>query len=130
MRFLHFMQEGGWAMWFVLAFGLITLLAAAGFALQPRPAQRYAVRFFSRATSFAILSAISANLAAVGYKVPSIPELANSPRLHLIVMEGISESLAPGILGFSLLSFAWMVMAVGQRRRVHALGRARNVSSS
>jgi hypothetical protein len=116
MRFWHFMVEGGWAMWFVLTFGTITLAAAAGFARWPTEGRHRAVAAFSRATGFAIASAVSLNLAAVGSKVPNIPELANDPRVHLIVMEGVSESLAPAILGFTLLSFAWIVVAVGERR--------------
>jgi hypothetical protein len=117
------MSEGGWAMWFVLAIGLITVAAALGFALKPASPRQDAVRSFSLATSFMTVSAVSLDLAAVGSKVPNIPALANSPRLHLIVMEGISESLAPAILGFTLLSFAWIVMAVGQRRLTHELAR-------
>jgi hypothetical protein len=116
MRFLQFMIEGGWGMWFVLTFGTITLLAAIGFARKPNTTRQHAAGSFCGATCFAILSAVSLNLAAVGSKVPNVPEWANSPRVHLIVMEGISESLAPAILGFTLLSFAWMLMAVGQRR--------------
>lgn len=123
MRFWQFMVEGGWAMWFVLTFGAITLAAAAGFARWPAAARQRAVGAFSRATTFAIASAVSLNLAAVGSKVPNIPELANNPRLHLIVMEGVSESLAPAILGFTLLSFAWIVTAVGERRQVRESSR-------
>jgi hypothetical protein len=48
--------------------------------------------------------------------VASTPEWANSPQVHLIVMEGIAESLAPAILGLMLLSLAWIIMAAGQRR--------------
>ena len=79
MRFLHFMGEGGWAMWFVLALGLVTVAAALGFALKPASARQDAVRSFSLATSFMAVSAVSLNLAAVGSKVPNIPALANSP---------------------------------------------------
>lgn len=104
-------------MWFVLAFGVITLAAAAGFALRSNAAWEVPVRSFTAATVFSIVTAVSANLAAVGSKVPQNPALANSPTLHLIVMEGISESLAPAILGFALLSFAWIVMAIGHRRQ-------------
>jgi hypothetical protein len=121
MRFLHFMGEGGWAMWFVLALGLITVAAALGFAFKPASARQDAVRSFSLATSFMVISAVSLDLAAVGSKVPNIPALANSPTLHLIVMEGIAESLAPSILGFTLLSFAWIVMAIGHRRLTREL---------
>ncbi len=117
MRFWYFMVEGGWAMWFVLGFGSMTLAAAAGFARRPAAARQRTVSAFTLATAFAVASAVSLNLAAVGAKVPNTPEWANSPRVHLIVMEGISESLAPAILGFTLLSFAWLVMAVGERRQ-------------
>jgi len=116
MRFLYFMGEGGWAMWFVLALALITVAAAVGFARRPSSARRDAVHSFSRATSLVIVSAVSLDLAAVGSKIPNNPEWASSPRMPLLVMEGISESLAPAILGFTLLSLAWIVMAVGQRR--------------
>jgi hypothetical protein len=117
MGFLHFMTEGGWGMWFVLALGLTCLAAATGFALEPLPAKRDAVRSFARSTSLAVLSSVSLNLAAVGSKVPTIPELANSPRLVLVVMGGISESLAPAILGWALLCVSWLVVAIGQRRQ-------------
>jgi hypothetical protein len=116
MRFLHFMGEGGWAMWFVLALGLATLALAAAFAREPGPKRRQAVRSLSLATSFGIMSSVALNLAAVGSKVPSIPELANHPRIELIVMTGVAESLAPAILGFALLSFGWLVVAFGERR--------------
>lgn len=115
-------------MWFVLAFGLITFGAAAGFALRPERARHRAARALGWATTFSVLSGVSANLAAVGSKVPSIPEFANSPRPHLIVMVGISESLAPAILGFALLSFAWIVMAIGERRKGRESGDASALS--
>jgi hypothetical protein len=121
MRFLYFMGEGGWGMWFVLSFGLITLGAAVGFALRPHALRSDTVRSFSRSTTFAIISVVSLDLAAVGSRVPANPEWANSPHIHLIVMEGISESLAPAILGFTLLSLVWMIVAVGQRRLMREL---------
>jgi hypothetical protein len=121
MRFFHFMAEGGWGMWFVLAFGLITLAAAMGFARRPRPEGEPAVRSFSRATSFSAISSVCLNLAAVGSKVPNAPGIDQHPKVHFVVMVGISESLAPAILGGTLLSFAWLVMAVGQRRLAREL---------
>lgn len=120
MRFMRFMVEGGWSMWFVLAFGLLSVAAAVAFARRPRDAGERLERDLARATAFAVISAVSLNLAAVGSRVPNVPEWANSPRVHLIVMEGIAESLAPAILGFALLAFASILMAVGQRRRSRA----------
>jgi hypothetical protein len=74
------------------------------------------VRSFSGATAFSIVSGVCLNLATVGSKVPAGLEWENRPKLPLIVMVGIAESLAPAILGFMLLSLAWTVMAVGYRR--------------
>lgn len=121
MRFLHFMAEGGWGMWFVLSFGLITLSAALGFARRPRPEGERAVRSFSRATTFSAVSTVFLNLAAVGSRVPNEPAFAHHPQIHFVVMEGIAESLAPAILGSTLLCFVWLVMAVGQRRLAREL---------
>lgn len=108
-------------MWFVLSFGLITLAAAVGFARRPRPEAEQAVRSFSRATTFSTVSTLCLDLAAVGSRVPNEPAFANHPRIHFVVMEGIAESLAPVILGSTLLCFAWLVMAVGQRRLAREL---------
>lgn len=121
MRFLHFMGQGGWGMWFVLTFGLVALLAAVGFARRPRPEGEQAVRSFSRATTFSTISSVCLDLAAVGSRVPNEPAFANHPHIHFVVMEGISESLAPAILGSTLLCFVWLVVAVGQRRLAREL---------
>jgi hypothetical protein len=116
MTLWYFMLGGGLSIWFVLLFAAFTLAAAIGFARRPDPPRADVVRSFGGATMFSIASGVCLNLAAVGSKVPANPEWANSPRLHLIVMEGIAESLAPAILGFMLLSLAWTLMGVGQRR--------------
>jgi predicted benzoate:H+ symporter BenE len=116
MRLWHFMMGGGVSMWFVLLFASFTLAAAIGFARRPDARREDAVRSFSWATAFSIASGVCLNLATVGSKVPAKLEWANSPKLPLIVMQGIAESLAPAILGFMLLSLAWTLMAVGHRQ--------------
>lgn len=118
---LEFMRAGGIGMWFVLLFGGISLGAAIRFALGPDPRRVDAVRDLTFATLFSVGAAVVSGFAAVGSKVPARPEWANSPKVHLIVMEGISESLAGGVLGFALLSLTWMVMAVGHRRLAREL---------
>lgn len=113
---LEFFRSGGWGMWFVLVFGGLSLAAALRFAVGPDPRRVDAVRDLTRATLFSIGAAIVSGFAAVGSHVPANPEWANSPKVHLIVMEGISESLAGGVLGFTMLSLTWMLMAIGHRR--------------
>jgi hypothetical protein len=116
-----FFRAGGFPMWFVLVFGLIALGAAAAFARRPDPRRVDAIKALTWATLFSVGAGIVADIAAVGSKVPQNPEWANSPKIHLVIMEGISESMSPGILGFALLSLTWMVMAVGHRRLAHEL---------
>jgi len=130
MAFWRLMQEGGWGMWFVLAFGLVTLAAAAGFARSLASPRLAAVRSFSRATWFAVLSTVSIDLAKVAYSVANIPKLRDDPRMHLILLEGISESLAPATLGFALLSLAWMIVAIGERRQANDGRHAREARAS
>jgi len=89
--------------------------------VRPDPRRVDAIRSLTWATLFSVGAAIISGIAAVGSKVPANPEWANSPKIHLIVMEGISESMAGGVLGFSLLALVWMVMAVGQRRLAREL---------
>ena len=119
MALWHLMHDGGWGMWFVLAFGLVTLAAAAGFARSPTSARLAAVRSLSLATWFAVLSTVSIDLAKVATSVANIPQLRDDPRPYLILLQGISESLAPATLGFALLSFAWIMVAIGQRREAN-----------
>jgi hypothetical protein len=121
MTLWHWMQGGGWGIWFVLAFGLLSLASGVGFAVRPDPRREGAVRSFSRATLFSIVSIVSLNLAAVGSKIPATPEWSHSPDLHLMVMEGIAESLVPSIVGCALLSLVWLCVAVGQRRLAREL---------
>jgi hypothetical protein len=62
-----------------------------------------------------IPAAIGLSLAHMGAKVPNIPELANSPRFDLVVLEAPAEAISPAILGFSILCVAWII-AIGERR--------------
>lgn len=113
---LEFMREGGFAMWVILLFGLGTLALAVAFAVKPRESAVHVLRSASRATLFATLTGLVAGLGAVFHKVPGNPDWAHSPDLHLIVMTGLGESLANAILGFSLLTLAWLAATVGMRR--------------
>jgi hypothetical protein len=118
---MSFMQAGGWSMWVVLLFGLITLVASGLFAFRPDERKIAFIRAMSLATSFSVLSGVTSDIAAVMTKVPEHPEWSKSPDLHLIVMTGIGESMAPAVLGFTMLSLVWMIAAVGVRRLAHAV---------
>lgn len=113
---MDFMRAGGFSMWVVLVFGLITLVAGGLFAFRPDDRKVGFIRSMTVGGVFAILSGVASNVAAVMSKVPAHPEWSKSPDLHLIVMTGLGESLAPAILGFTMLALAWLLTAVGVRR--------------
>lgn len=121
---IEFFQSGGWSMFLVLGLSVVTLGAAIHFARKPAEQHVGMIRGFSVATAFAVLGGMAANLAAVFTHVPGNPEWAQSPDMPLIVMTGLGESLAPAILGFSVLSIAWMVTGVGVRRLGAGLAQA------
>jgi hypothetical protein len=100
-------------MWFLLAFGALTLVCAAGFAARPDYSRLRLTSALAIATLFTTLTAISADLAAVGHQVPSY--LARHPELTLSValLQGAAESMSPAILGFTVLSLAALLVALG-----------------
>ena len=110
---VEFMKAGGWSMWIVLLFGLGSLAAAVLFLVKRDLGKLALVRALSLATVFAIASGLCANVAAV---MTFAPEHAPEGELVKAVMHGLAESLAPGILGFTMLSISWLLVAVGTRR--------------
>ena len=113
---IDFFMGGGFSMFVVLLFGALTLAVAIRFFAKPDKGQMSTIRALTVATLFAVLCGFTSNMAAVMTKVPGTPEWAQSPQVHLIVMTGIGESLAPAILGFALLALAWAAAAFGVRK--------------
>ena len=110
------MKAGGAPMWFIAIVGAITLLSAARFARRTDERLRKVIGLLARAILYAVGAGITSDLAAVAVHVPARPEWAKSPDLPLIILEGIGESMAPGILGFTLLSLGALLTAIGVRR--------------
>jgi hypothetical protein len=103
-------------MWAILVLGLLDIALAASFA---RGAQRQLLPVIAAlgcAVLFSVAAGTFADLAAVGTKIPNTPQWATSPQIHLLILEGVAESMAPGILGFSMLSVVSLECAVGLRR--------------
>jgi hypothetical protein len=113
---LNLIRDGGAPMWAILLFGLANLLAALRFAVRPVRGRLPAIAALALAVLFSVACGVMADIAAVGSKVPSRPEWANDPKIHLILLRGLAESMAPGILGFSTLSMVALLCAVGLRR--------------
>jgi hypothetical protein len=115
---LMLIREGGFAMVFVLGFGLTALVSAILFAARPAQRKLPFLRGMSHATLYAILCGICADLGATGHHV--VERYAEKPDWWQYLLIGLGESMAPGIIGFTLLSLVWLVSAVGERRLARA----------
>lgn len=113
----NFIMAGGWSMIVVILFGGITLVSAILFAARADARKLALVRAMTWATLFASLGGMLSNFRTVMTKAPNIPEWATSAELRtVILMEGLGEAVTTGIMAFSLISLAWLVVAVGTRR--------------
>jgi len=110
---LTLFQEGGFPMWFLLAFGALALVAGGRFAMQPNPARLRLALALGSATLFTTFTAIAADLAAVGHQVPEY--LVKHPEVPLssVLLQGLAESLSPAILGCTVLTLAALFIALG-----------------
>ena len=108
-------REGGWPMWLVLIFGLVSLGTAARFAWKPARAQLGFIFGISTATLFTSVMAICADLAAVGHNtMANWDEWKDS--IVRVLCQGFAESMSPGIMGFSILSMVALLVAAGAAR--------------
>jgi fluoride ion exporter CrcB/FEX len=103
-------------MWFLLAFGVLTLVSAARFATQPKSSRLRLVVALGVATLFTTLTTISADLAEVGHHVADYVALHPALSLSDALLQGAAESMAPAIFGFTVLSLTALVVALGFHR--------------
>jgi len=111
--------EGGFPVFFLLAFGLSALAFAVRFARAPSQRVFRTTLALSAATFFASLTGICAAFSAVGHHAPEY--LKHHPGSALsefeVVLLGIGESMSPGILGFTILALIALILALGVYRQ-------------
>ena len=117
---LTLVQEGGFPIWFVLAFGALTLLCCARYAATPNIERLPLAGALSLATLFSTITAISADLAAVGHHGPEFLAQHPGTEVYALVLQGGAESLSPAIIGFSMLTLAALLTALGCYRAYEA----------
>jgi hypothetical protein len=106
-------RNGGFSMWFILAFGFVALATAAWFAFRPDAKHEGFLRWMDRVLVYSTLSGIAADVAATFYYTTNIVDANERGRT---VLEGLAESTSPGIVGFSFLTLVALLSAVGRRR--------------
>lgn len=107
---------GGLSMVFVLVFGLMAVALAAWFAGSPGTGDVRSHVALGVAVLAASLCGVMTDLTAVATQVPANPEWAQSPDLAMILLVGLGESLAPGVLGFALVAVQALLVSFGLRR--------------
>jgi len=112
---VQFFMNGGFPMWFILAFGLASLIGAVLFARRPDELRLGSLRAMSWATAFASFAGFVAGVAVTFAACANLPE-AEASRWHVYAIMGIAESASNLILGASLLALTWLVIAIGLRR--------------
>ena len=110
-------REGGFPMFFLLAFGLGALAFAVRFAVAPSQRALRTAAALSAATAFTAITGICAAFAAVGHQAPDYLKRHPESTLAEVVLLGIGESMSPGILGFTMLSLIALIVALGVWRQ-------------
>jgi len=103
-------------MFFLLAFGLATLVAASLYAWRVTRVLLKVALGLGAATGFTTLTGICVDLAEVGHAVPGWVERHPGVSLAHAVLQGVAESLAPGVLGFTFLALTALILTLGLYR--------------
>jgi hypothetical protein len=106
-------QEGGFPMWFLAAFGVGMLVFAIRFAKAPTRWSFRATLGLGSATLFTAVTGTCADLAAVGHHAPAYLKAHPGMTLPEVLLQGMAESMSPGILGFTMLSLASLIVTLG-----------------
>jgi len=106
-------REGGYSMFWVLGFGFVALGWAALYAARGKQRPLGFVVAMMAATLFATASGICSDLGTTWKTVAGMGDKVNHADMAL---EGEGESMAPGVMGFSLLGLSALLLAVGKAR--------------
>ena len=107
----EFFQMGGMFMWPVLAFGLVTLVAALRFALQPEGGRA------RQAIALGLLTLLTGITGTCMGFVVTLTAMGGVPAdKHFIAMIGLGESLTNAVLAFGLVSISALIGVFGTWR--------------
>jgi hypothetical protein len=113
----NLVREGGFPVFFLLAFGLVAMVFAVRFATAPSQRGFRTTLVLCVATLLTSVNGMFAAFAAVGHHAPDYVKQHPGSNLAEVVLLGFGESMAPGILGFTVLSLISLVLALGVWRQ-------------
>lgn len=109
----QFIRAGGYPIWIVLALSIPMLYLGVRFAIAADARRLAFLRALTWAQLFAVGSGVASNVMAVMWKVGRhVDDYPVLPR----VMIGLGEALTPAVLGLSMLTVTWILIAFGLRR--------------
>jgi hypothetical protein len=111
---LEFFRDGGFGMYPILGFGVVTLFTAAYFAIRAQPQVKGFIEGMAKALLFSSLTGTATGFAAT-LSCASSRKCTDEEPLRIVMM-GIRESLNCVIMGFAFLTMIYLLTAVGQRR--------------
>jgi hypothetical protein len=109
-------REGGFPVFFLLAFGLTTMAFAVRFATAPSQRVFRTTLALCAATALTSINGIFAAVSAVGHHAPEYLKHHPESSLAEVVLLGLGEAMSPGILGFTVLSLIALILALGVYR--------------
>lgn len=110
-------REAGFPVFFLLAIGALAMVFAVRFATAPTQRMFWTALAMSAATLLTSINGIFAALAMVGHHAPEYLQRHPESSLGEVVLLGFGESMAPGILGFTILSLIALILALGVYRQ-------------
>jgi hypothetical protein len=112
---LTLIRNGGFPMFFILAFGAIGLATSAWYAYRPNARSYAFVCWMGLTTLFTTLMGVAADIGATCLYMARAAE-ANAPLWQAHIIEGFGESMSPPIMGFAFLAMTSLLTAVGRAR--------------
>ena len=109
------MHEGGWVMWVILALSIAMIVIAIRFLLDPTPARLAVLRALSRAQVLTTLGGTATNFIMVCKSAIRDFDQSGHIKPELLIL-GTGEALSPLSMGFTMLAFAWLIIALAVRK--------------
>ena len=102
----------------ILALGLFTVGVSVSFLLKPTEVKLGFIRPLSIATTYAsivgVVTGLAMTLARISWDLRGGQGAVASAKF----LGGIGEALVPSIVGFTLLTVAWVAVSLGMRKHI------------